>query len=204
MQQSIRNFLATAAMLIVAVAAHSEITIKDVLRSVPDSIVIPLTRSVLSDLIEYFEVSQNEKTLANELRGEAQILEMDSIHAKIKTGNARTLTFNILTTKSDTVFAVIETLETPINDSQLTIYDNRWEPQTKLWKEPKSKDWLNDYGKKNRADFEHEVPYILAEYTIDPITSILTLTNRSKENKFMLSELRYKWTKKGFKIIKND
>lgn len=202
MLRGIRIFITTAAVLIAAVSVRAEISAKNVLRNMPDSIILPLTQSTLSDLIEYYEAAQKEKTLINELRGNAQILELDSIHAIIKTGNARTLTLNILPAKSDTVFAITETLETPIKDSQLTIYNTDWQVQDKMWKEPKAKDWLNDFGKKNRKEFEQEVPYILAEYTFDSANGILTLTNRSEENKYMLANLRYQWTPKGFKLIK--
>ena len=204
MLRVIRTLLATAAVFIAAVVVRADITAKDALRTMPDSILEPLTQKVLSDLTAYYEASQREKTMENSLGGEAKILTLEASHALIRTGTARTLTFDILTTKSDTVYAVIETFETPVKDSRLTIYNKKWEPQLKLWKEPKSKDWLNPYGRKHRSAFEQDVPYILAEYAFDSETGILTLTNRSKENDYMLAQLRYQWTPKGFKFIKDD
>lgn len=202
MLRGIRLLLTTAAVTLAAVAVNAEITVKNAVRSMPYDMILPLSQSTLSDLIEYYEAAQYAKTLPNEFKGEARIKELGPTHAVIQTGTARELTLILLETKSDTVYAVIETLETPTKDSRLSIFSSDWQPSAKLWKEPKAKDWLNSYGKKNRKAFEQEVPYILAEYDFDPESGILTLTNRSKENKFMRSALRYKWTAKGFKLLK--
>lgn len=204
MLRVIRTLSITAAILIAAVSVRAEITAKEALRTMPDSILAPLTQKVVSDLTEYYEASQREKTLSNALGGEARILTLEAQHVKVQTGTSRTLTIDILATKSDTVYAVIETLETPEKDSRLTVYNTKWQPQPKLWKEPGSKNWLNSFGRKNRTKFEQDVPYILAEYTFDSSNGILTLTNRSKENKYMHAELQYQWTSKGFKLIKHD
>jgi hypothetical protein len=203
MLKGIKILLTAAAMVLSGAAASAEITASDVLRNIPKSVILPLSSGKLNDLIEYYLAGQHNKTLLNEFNEEAQIIELTANHTYIKTGNSRSVTLHILPTKqSEVCFLVIETFETPIKDSKLTIYSTEWETLPKLWSEPKAKTWLNNFGKKNRKEFEQEVPYILAEYSFNDSTKVLTLSNQSKDNKFTLAKLRYQWTPKGFKQIK--
>lgn len=153
----------------------------------------------MRDLLDYASAGMLSHTVINGMGTEACILAIDSTRAELQTGPGRVLTVQMMPMKNDSVICVIETLKGDFTDSQLKIYDRNWNlmPKlSKLWSEPAPAAW----GKVNDGE---EAPIVMVEYTLDPKSGILTLTNTSEERSKMRPVLRYQWGSKGFRPIKD-
>lgn len=120
---------------------------------------------------------------------------------ELKADSGYTLQLHLLPARKDTVIAVIETIDTPIPDSRLTLYSRSWSPLPALWTEPQASDWLTPAGRKDRAAAVESAPFILAEYLFDATAGILTLKNRTENQSYLIPELKYRWTPRGFRKI---
>ena len=188
----LKALLAAAALGVAAFAAHADFIVADAVVSAPEQVRGPLSKQKLADLVEYARAGMSRHTERNAAGSEARILAIDSVSARVQTGPGREVTLQLLPVKNDTVIAVIETLTSQVADSRMTIYARNWTPLPKLWKEPKPSEW-------GRVD---PLPILLVEYAYAPESGILTLTNNSEDKEKMLGRMRYKWTPKGFKKIK--
>lgn len=160
---------------------------------------MPVGERAMRDLLDYASAGMLSRNVINGMGSEACILAIDSARAELQTGPGRVLTVQMMPLKNDSVICVIETLKGDFIDSQLKIYDRNWNlmPKlSKLWSEPAPSAW----GKVNDVE---EPPIIMVEYTLDPKSGILTLTNTSEERSKMLPALRYLWGAKGFRQIKD-
>lgn len=172
-------------------AEHSAV---GALRNAPSSLLIPLEQRTVRDLIDYAQAGMLTHTEPNLLGSEARILALDSARVELQTSPGRVLSIQLLPLKKTTVYCVIETLSGDFTDSALTIYDTDWNPLPKLWQEPAASTW-------GKVDLP-EPPIVMAEYSFDPTSGILTLTNTSEHREKMLPTLTYVWTAKGFKPLK--
>lgn len=202
--------LLLAALLIAAVpAAQARLTAGRALLSAPVQVTAPLLPDTSGELMEYADAGRINHKLRSAFGAQSSIVAIDSMQVTVQTDSAQTLSLTLLPMKGDTIIAVIQTLTveqanrpaTHVNDSRLTIYSRQWQPLPKLWSEPGIKQWLNDEGRRNRQKAEDSNPFIMAEYSLDPKTGILTLFNRSEKQQYLETFLRYKWTGKGFKLI---
>lgn len=184
-------FLA-AALGAAAFGARADFSAADALVSAPVEVRGPLSASKVADLVEYAREGMFAHTEKNAVGAEARILSLDSVSAVMQTGPGRILSLNLLPLKNDTVIALIETLTSQQPDSRLTIYSRDWTPRPKLWSEPRPSEW-------GRVA---PLPVLLVGYDYSPADGILTLTNNSEESAKMLQRMRYQWTPKGFKRIK--
>lgn len=184
--------LTAAALGVAAFGARADFTAADAVVSAPEQVRGPLSAHKLADLVEYARAGMIQHTEKNAAGSEARIWALDSLRAEVQTGPGRVVTLQLLPVRNDTVIAVIETLTSQQADSRMTIYSRHWQPQPKLWKEPKPSEW-------GRVD---PLPILLVEYTYAPENGILTLTNNSEDKEKMLGRMQYKWTPKGFKRIK--
>jgi len=188
----LRRFLLLTVLAAVGFGAYAKFTAADALRSAPSALLGPLSKAGVADLVEYAHAGMLSHSERNAVGAEACILALDSVHAELQTGPGRVLAFELLPLKGDTVIAVIETLTSQVADSRMTVYSRSWQPRPKLWKEPGASVW-------GRLD---EVPILMAEYSYSPATQTLTLTNTSEAKERLTPQLRYKWTTKGFRRIK--
>lgn len=184
-----------------ALSARAEFNAERALAGMPAEILEPLMPQTLLDLVEYAREGMFDHAEKNAFGGDARIEVLGPMRAEVVTGVGRTLTLDLLTAKGDTLIALIETLETPVRDSHLTVYDRNWQPRPKMWTEPKGADWFTEQGRKNSADVREKVPFILSEYSFNPATGILTLTNRTDDTIYTKPSLTYNWTPKGFRPI---
>lgn len=190
--------------LVPAAALSAQFTAERALTEMPEVILAPASRQAVADLIEYVRAGQADHAERNAMGGDVQITELSAMRASVSTGYGRTLTLDLIPAKNDTLIALTETLLVPAADSKLTLYSRNWTPQPKAWSEPGAADWLSPAGRKNRADFELEVPFITAEYEYDSRSGVLTLTHTcgNDANAYILPSLHYRWTGKAFKKMK--
>lgn len=166
-----------------------------VLRSAPAQLLMPVGGRALRDLLDYASAGMLSRSVLNIAGREASILAIDSTRVELQTGPGRVLTVQMMPLKKDSVICVIETLKSDFADSQLKVYDRNWQPLPKLWAEPAPSAW-------GKVDAQ-EPPIVMAEYSLDPASGILTLINTSEEREKMRPTLRYQWSTKGFKPIKD-
>lgn len=164
------------------------------LRSAPSTLLAPVSQRTVRDLLDYASAGMMTHTESNAVGSEARILALDSAAVEIQTSPGRVLTIHLLPLKNDTAYCVIETIAGDFTDSRLTVYSSDWTPLPKLWSEPAASAWGKVPG--------GEAPIIMAEYTFDPSTGILSLVNTSELREKMTPVLRYRWTAKGFKPVK--
>lgn len=210
---SLAKLLTVIILAVTPIVTAAQLTVARALRSAPFELLAPLPMSTLSSMLDIAESGVDSHVDQNLMLGECKIEHFDSLGISLTTGNSRRLDVYLLPAGHDTVIAVIETLHTSAGpDAHMTLWDRNWHPALKFWKEPKTSGWLSDAGKKNRAVFERNVDFILADYSFNPDSGVLTLTNRtaavqsseqqSATQDLMLPMLRYVWTSKGFKPAK--
>lgn len=188
--------LAIVAAMIAAMPCSlpAELPAVGALRNAPSALLVPLEQRTVRDLIDYALAGMMTHTELNLLGSEARILALDSAKVELQTSPGRVLTLHLLPLKKKTVYCVIETLGGDFSDSSLSIFDSDWNPMPKLWSEPAASAW-------GKIDSQ-EPPIVMAEYSFDPASGILTLTNTGEDREKMLPTLRYVWTDKGFKPLK--
>lgn len=87
-----------------------------------------LTRTVRLDMVDYYNSGQ-KIALPNNMDGESELVELDSVYLKLKTSNSKVVEMRMWTSgPKDTVIAVIETVMTPVPDSRLTLWNPQWQP----------------------------------------------------------------------------
>lgn len=161
------------------------------------------------DMIDYYN-SGMEVPTDNLLAGKSRITGMDDMSMRIAMTPASDYQLALLPCGADTLVAVINTVRTPGADSRMKVYSRELDKELtqSTFAEPQIKDWLTAQGRKNAADFEQLVPFILVSYDYDPATLTLTLTNNSgtylpketleKARPYMLDTLKYRWNGKKF------
>lgn len=181
----------------------ARLTAERALLTAPPQVIAPLLPETAHDLLDYARDGRLNRSLPSAFGAKSSILAIDSLQVALQLDSAQTLTLTLLPLKGDTIIAAISTLSVAAStaDSRMTLYSSRWEPLSGLWKEPDFKLWLNDEGIKNRQKAEDSVPFIMAEYALDPTSGILTIYNRSENQQYLKPFLRYKWNGKAFKPL---
>ena len=101
-------------------------TITDFFASEPGNIFPLLTRTNRLDLVDYYTSGQMV-AVANNLEGEARLLEVADDYLKVQTSDCRQVEMLMRMAGKDTVLTVIETVMTPVPDSRLTQWNTHWQ-----------------------------------------------------------------------------
>lgn len=104
-------------------------TITDFFASEPGNIFPLLTRTNRLDLVDYYTSGQMV-AVANNLEGEARLLEVADDYLKVQTSDSRQVEMLMRMAGKDTVLTVIETVMTPVPDSRLTQWNVHWQRYT--------------------------------------------------------------------------
>jgi len=104
-------------------------TITDFFASEPGNIFPLLTRTNRLDLVDYYTSGQMV-AVANNLEGEARLLEVADDYLKVQTSDCRQVEMLMRMAGKDTVLTVIETVMTPVPDSRLTQWNVHWQRYT--------------------------------------------------------------------------
>lgn len=181
-------------MVMAAAGVGAEQPAAKALLSAPSELLMPVPRTTVRDLLDYASAGMLTHVEPNAAGSAARIVAMDSMRVELQTGSGRTVALQLMPLKKDTAIVVIETLVGDFADSRLEVYDSQWKALAKFWAEPAPSAWGKVDGQ--------EAPIVMAEYSLEPKTGILTLTNTSEDRKKMRPQLQYQWTPKGFKIRK--
>lgn len=188
--------------LLAATAAQGQFTAEKALLSAPLQVTAPMLPDTARDLMDYAHEGRLNHPLRGAFGAQSRLVSVAPMQLVAQPDSAQTLTLTLLPMKGDTIICAIETLQSTAADSRLTLYSRQWQPLPKLWIEPGIKDWLNDAGLRNRQKAEDSAPFIMAEYSLDPATGILTIYNRTENQQYLKPFLRYQWNGKAFKPLK--
>ncbi len=164
------------------------------------------------DMLDYFRAG-SDKESTNDYGGSCRVTaETPQSLSLLATDNISYQIFVLNPTSASPLIGIIETIPTPIPDSRLTIYDSRWQPQSALAIEPKLADWLNADGKKSPATVTDAMPFIMASYSYDPATGVLTAAHHMDQYfalgegdgplALLYPEISYQWNGKLFRAMK--
>ncbi len=189
-------------------------TVADFLCKAPATIF--LTDSITAlDMLDYYR-SGNSKPSNTITGGNIRVTDLSPRVLSILSGNSTTYEVALLPTRTDTLIAVIETLNSHISDSHIDFYDTTWKPVRnphKIFTQPTLGEWLTSEGKKQRDIVEEKVPFLLISYRYDETEEVLTLTNNIAHyfvdedwrtlEPLLHKELKFKWDGSKFNLIKS-
>ncbi len=208
-----KHLLVSIIAMIAIAESAAAMSPSEVFVNAPRRIFPLIDRNTRLDMLDYFNSGLTTSS-KNNLGGGSSVTALSDHQISIKLTDASTVDLVLLPAGTDTLLAVISTVNTPAPDSKLTIYTSDWKTAVtpRTFVKPSLSDWLNSEGKKKAADVARMVPFLLVGYSYDPATATLTLTNNTP--RFLSSEvyaivkpyfrdkLLYRWNNKQFKAEK--
>ena len=200
---ALRVVIAAVALVIVPSVVRAQLTAASAFTDAPQAVFPLLDRNTRLDMIDYFNNGMSTQS-ANLLNGKSRVTSISPMKVELEMTDASTYEIALLPAKSDTLVAVISTVATPAPDSRLTVYSRDFATHVKAaFVRPEVKDWLTPEGKKNSAQVDMLVPFMLVSYSYDPDSRTLTLTNNTGSfmsadlyeivKPYLLSSLTYQW-----------
>ncbi len=191
--------------------ANAQLTAAEAFVNAPRNVFPLLDKNTRLDMIDYFN-SGSATPSTNQLQGKSRITELTPASVKISMTDASSYQLALLPAGNDTVIALISTVATPAPDSNLAFYKSDWTVlnAADFFSKPSLKDWLTNGGKID--DVEGLVPFLLISYDYDPGTTVMTLTNNTKQflsddvydivGSYLSPALSYKWDGKKLTLKK--
>ena len=211
----LRHLALAAAVAGACVAAGAQtLTAAKAFVDAPRQVFPLLDRNAQLDMVDYFTSGMNNTT-ANAMNGQSAITSLDPMRISLRMTGSSDYEIDLLpTAKGDTLLMLISTVATPAPDSKMSIHSSDWQTDVTApaFTRPTLKQWLTDKGRENIGEVEALVPFLLISYTYDPSTSVLKLTNNTRQ--FMsadlyeivapclLPEQLYQWDGKKFTLKK--
>ena len=166
-------------------------TIRDFFAAEPDDILMLVPHTARLDMLDYYDSGQKVE-MTNKLGTGTQLESVDSTYIRLRTSNKRIIEMLMLQySKRDTIIAVIETVLTPVPDSQIRFYNSNWVELTSI-KPIKKMPSLDDFflpstSKAKRKELLDRLPFAMLEMTFTG-NSHDTLTVRHNLDKFLSKE----------------
>ena len=174
------------AMCLTALLTGNSRTIRDFFASEPDDIFMLVPHTARLDMLDYYDSGQKVE-MSNKLGDDTQLDSVDNSYLKLRTSESRMVELLMLQyTKRDTIIAVIETVFTPVPDSQLRFFNSNWVELSSirpLKKMPTLDDFfLPSTNKAKRQELLEKLPFTLLEmsFTGDGHNTLLVKHNLDK------------------------
>jgi len=161
------------------------------------------------DMVDYFS-SGMTNPVENKIGALARITALSDSTIVMQYTPSVTTSVSILPGKKP-LLMVIETFALPQKDSRIRIFNTDWtETGENITPYPLLDNWLTDAGRKNRADVEYAIPFMLSTAYYNPSSQSLTFSStvdtyfgdfKPDELKYLKPSLTYRWTGKKFKLI---
>lgn len=151
--------------LLVAMLAGEARTVRDFLASEPGEVFTTLPRTARLDMLDYYANGTIVRA-NNNMSGGSQLDTVTDNFLRIHTSAACTVEMRLMRWKSDTIIAVVETVETPVKDSRITFYNKHWYQlkEIKPFKMPTMDDFILPTVKKGqRKELLQQLPFSLIE-----------------------------------------
>ena len=100
-------------------------TVRDFFASEPGDVFTLLTKTTRLDMIDYYD-NGTVVAASNNMAGTSQIDTITNEYLRLQVSDAKTVEMRLMRWKSDTIIAVVETVETPVKDSRITFYNKHW------------------------------------------------------------------------------
>lgn len=176
MKQCLRTFTAFAALAAACVAGARDI--RDFFIAAPaQETGLVLTKSARLDMLDYFNSNLATPT-SNELGGRSRITALSPHSIEVDISANTKLQMALVPLKKDTLIAIVETVNTPVPDSNVRIYTKGW--KTVPVQMPS---WTDFVPKKQRARAETaDAPDLtFTSAVFDPERNVFVFTDRSRE-----------------------
>lgn len=193
-----------------AVAANASdtiaITAEKCFQEAPSEVLPLIMPNTRLDMIDYHKAGM-QRASANAAGGECMVLQLEPQSVTLTAGTGIKYQFFVLAGKKQPFIGVIETIETPCEDSTVKFYTSDWTPvdasRTGFFREPTIKDWMKENDKRKLEEARETLPFIFTAYAYDPANGTLTATNtmdgyyHSTDSPAILQDIRksiiYKW-----------
>lgn len=191
-----------------AYGADARLTAVDAFYMAPTG-VMPLVSPVSrTEMVTLFEAGLADQSAPNVLGGPTKILSLSPDAVTLSHAADATITIALLPmAKGDTALVTIETLPTPIPDTNVRVYTRDWAPLPAAYTEPSVADWA---AKGHEAEAAETIPFMLATGSWDEASRTLTLTptveqwldeeTRPRAATMLRPSLTLKWNGKKFII----
>lgn len=211
--KKVQKLLMVLTMLIACVPTIlAQLTAEQAFADAPSSIFPLLDKNARLDMIDYFK-SGSSTPSQNAFNGTSRITQLTPAQVSVSMTDATKYDIIVLNQGASQIIALIQTVATPAPDSHITFYSAAWSPlKESLFTPPTLQDWLTAKGSDNSSQVSNLVPFMLASYSYDAATSVLTLTNNLKEflsadiYSMIAADLRtsltYKWNGKAMQPVK--
>ncbi len=203
-----------------AMHAQAQLTAAKCFADAPDDILPMLARNTRLDMLDYYRAGSDRQS-TNIFGGNSRILAIDSVAGgsslTFEGGSGiRAQIFVLNADSPDPLIGIIETVDTPMPDSSLRIYDKNWQCVGSLLlpagkgiavPAPKLADWLI-----RPADSDNvagHLPFVMATYAYDPASRTLSVKHSmdayfepsegAKVLDKIKSQLTYAWDGRQFK-----
>lgn len=209
------RFILSAILVLVAVMPSFGKTAREFFASDTTAIIFPmLSQSSRLDMLDYYNVGASKET-ENLLGGKSILLKATSQYLRLKMSDVSSLEVWIPDTVSaKTVYIVNRTYLTPTPDGVIDVYDSDLQKLDKVFEMPEAKDFvcIPKKDKKKVKDVVDMVDMLFLSFEIDAETGMITATQNldtflvPEEYKalkpYLLKSIRYKWTGKRYKLMK--
>lgn len=168
-----------------------------------------LDRTTRLDMIDYFNSGMTTAS-PNNINGRSRITALSPESLSVEMSGASDYQLALIPTGNDSIMALITTVKSPAPDSRIELFAKDWSrlPDSGQFVKPTIEEWLTPEGRKNSADVDALVPFLLVSYSYDPTTKTLTLKNNTAAflsadiyevvAPYLKSELIYNWNGKKF------
>lgn len=202
--------------LFIAVAAPTfgmgAMTASQAFVDAPVSVFPTIDRLTRLDMLDYFN-SGSQKPSKNSFKGDCRIISASDSQITFSTSDVSEVSLSVIPQKSDTIIMVITTFKTPADDSDAKFYTSHWKEIKKgLFLVPQLDDWVKPEARARKDELESLCPFMLARFTYEPSSGILTLTNNvgnllpeeatSWAGDALKDKIVYRWD--GKKMVKVD
>lgn len=220
---STMRHILTLIIVLTAMQAHAQLTAAKCFVDAPDEVMPMLPRNTRLDMLDYYRAGSDRHS-TNIFEGDSRILAIDSVDGSssvvFESGTGlRGQIFVLNADSAEPLIGVVETVDTPLPDSSLRIYDKTWQcigsllalpNATVAVPSPKLADWLKHSS--DRSAVAESLPFVMATYEYVPSRRALVLKH-SMEGYFEKTEgdkvlskikpqLTYVWDGKQFKPSK--
>lgn len=206
--------IAIMALLLASVGQiYASQPVEETFKSAPSTIFPLLSKNTRLDMLDYFNSGMDTPS-KNDLGGNSRIESLTDHSICISTTSASKAQLAILPYNGTELVTFISTVMTPAADSRISIFTSDWSQDltSKVFKEPTLADWLTPAGKKKAKEVETMIPFMLVDYSYNPETGLLTLTNNTASalsdddiktvQNYLFNHLDYHWNGKKFEKVK--
>lgn len=151
----------------------------------PAEVMPLLSKNTRLDMVDYFRAGSDRESV-NGLGGPARITAMEPGCVSYLCGSGLRCQMMVIEqmridkatrdTVPNFVIAIAETIDTPIPDSKITVYDSKWRVSKGAFTPPRLADWIASGTKADLERAKSLLPFMTVDYVLDPQSMSVTAT----------------------------